>query len=78
MPNMTAILHVSFSKIAHFRLRPVNDRFHATDVQRNPEIPSYSFLASPASSPSPDTNGGIDLQVFGASNCLTLRLLRVD
>ena len=79
MPCLTAILHVSFTKIVPFFLPGLaNDHFHATDVQHGPAISSYALLAPPASSPSPDANGGIDLQVFDASEFSTLRLLRAD
>ena len=62
MPCLSAILHVSFAKIVLFFLhRPTKDRFHAADAQRDPAIPSSAVLAPPASSPSLDTNGGIDL-----------------
>ena len=63
---------------AFFLPRPANDRFHAANVRCDLVIPSFSLLAPPASSPSPDANGGIDLQGFDALNCSTLRLLRVD
>ena len=51
---------------------------HVASVQHELIAPTYVLLAPPASSPSPDANGGIDLQVFDAPDCLTLQLLRVD
>ena len=43
--------------------------FHVASVQRKLVTPTSILSAPPASSPSPDTNGGTDLQVFDASNC---------
>ena len=72
---LTAILHVSFAKIAFF-FPPglANDRFHVVDVQRNPAIPSSTLLAPLVSSPCLDANEGIDLWATGSSGCLTLQL----
>ena len=39
--------------------------------------PASVSLAPPTSSPSPDANGGTDLQVFDSSDCSTLRLFWV-
>ena len=54
------------------------DHSHVASVQRELVTPASVSPAPPASSPSLGANEGIDLQVFEASNCLTLRLLRVD
>ena len=72
MPYLTAILHISFTKIApFFYLSHSNDRFHAADVQRNSAIPSSTLLAPPVSSPCLDVNEGIDLQETRSSGCLS-------
>ena len=44
-----------------FLPRPVNDRFHAADVQRDPTIPSSVLPASSISSPCSDANEEINL-----------------
>ena len=58
---LTAILCVSFVKIAHFfLLRPTDDRFHVVGAQRVPTIPSSVLLTLPVSSPYLDANEEID------------------
>ena len=61
-----------------FSSRLATDHSHAGSVQREFVTLASVSPASPASSPSPNANGGIGLQVFDALNCLTLQLLRVD
>ena len=64
---LTAILRVSFFKIApFFLLGSAYDRFHAVGVQRVPAIPLSVFLAPPVSSPCLDANEEIDLQATGS------------
>ena len=71
-----------FSTIAKFAdcflPRPVTGHSHVTSIQRELVTPTYVLPAPPTSSPSLDASGGTDLQVFDASDCSTLRLLRVD
>ena len=54
------------------------DHSHVANVQREPVTLAFVSPAPPAASPSPDSNEGTDLQVFDASDCSTLQLLRVD
>ena len=57
---------------------PVTGHSHVASIQRELVTPASVSPAPPTSSPSPDASGGTDLQVFDASYCSTLRLLRVD
>ena len=57
---------------------PVNYRFPATDVQRDPAIPSSILLAPPVSSPCLDTNEEIDLRATGSSSCWSLQLCQTN
>ena len=63
-----------FQDHAFFLPRLVNDRFHAVDVQRDPEIPSSALLAPPVSSPCIDANEEIDLRATGSPGCWSLRM----
>ena len=54
------------------------DHSHVARIQRELVTPIFVSLAPLTSFPSSDANGGTDLQVFDASDCLTLRLLQVD
>ena len=54
------------------------DHSHFTSVQLELVTPAFVSPAPLASSPSPNTNGGTDLQVLDASDYSTLRLLRGD
>ena len=54
------------------------DHSHVVSIQRELVIPASVSPAPPSSPPSPDANGGTNLQVFDASDCSTLCLLRVD
>ena len=58
--------------------RPAIDHSHVANVQPKLVTPASVSPAPPASSPSSNVNGGIDLLVFGALDCSTLRLLRVE
>ena len=51
---------------------------HVASVQRELVTLASISPTPPASSPSPDANGGTNLHVFNASDCSTLRLLRVE
>ena len=62
----------------YFLLGIVTDHSHVSSVQRELVTHASVFPAPIASSLSPNVNGGTDLQVFDASDCSTLRLLRVD
>ena len=57
-----------------FLFGPINDRFHAADVQRDPAIPSSALLAPPVSSPCLDANEEINLWATGSSGCWLLQL----
>ena len=71
------LAHLFFQDRTFFLPRLANDLSHTVDVQNDLSIPSSPLLAPPASSQSLDANGGIDLQVFDASDCSTLCLLVV-
>ena len=55
-----------------FQLRPINDRFHAADVQRPPEILSYALLAPSVCFPCLDTIEEIDLRTTRSPGCWSL------
>ena len=61
-----------------FLPRTVVDHSHIASVQHKLVTFASVSPVPPTSSPSPDANGGTDLQVFDASDCSKLRLLRVD
>ena len=61
-----------------FQPRLAIDHSHVASVQRELITAASISPAPPTSSPSLDANGENDLQVFDASDCSTLRLLRVD
>ena len=61
-----------------FLPRTTDDHSHVASIQRKLVASAYVLPAAPASPPSPNANGGIDLQVFGALDCLTLQPLQVD
>ena len=71
------LIHL-FQVQGFFLLGPVTNHSHVTSVQREHVTPASVLPATSASSPYPDANRGNDLQVFDASDCSTLRLLRVD
>ena len=75
----TIAISYIFSKFeAVFLPEPTADHSHFTSVQLELVTPAFVSPAPPASSPSPNANGGIDLQVLDASDCSTLRLFRGD
>ena len=75
----TIVISYILSKFEDFFLpRTATNHSHIASVQLELITHASVSPASPASSPSLDTNGRIDIQVFDASDCLTLRLLRVD
>ena len=59
---------------AFFLPRPADDRLQATDVQRDPTIPSSLLHAPPVSSPCLGANEEIDLHVIGSLGCWPLHL----
>ena len=69
--------HTSFPNSRLFLPGTATDHSHAACVQRKLVTSASGEHASSISSPSLDANGGTGLQVFDASDCLTLRLLRV-
>ena len=69
---------LSYQDHAFFLPRPVNDRFHAANVQCDPTIPSFALLASPISSPCLDANEAINLWATGSLGFLTLQLCQTN
>ena len=57
---------------------PATSHSHAASIQRNPATPASVSPTPPVSSPSPDTNGGIDLQAIRSLGCLTLQLCQTN
>ena len=57
--------------------RIATDHSLVASVQRELVTPAYISPAPPISTPSPNANGGTDVQVLDASGCSTLRLSRV-
>ena len=68
MFNTIAISYVISNFESFFVPGTATDRYHIERVQH--ELVTPTFV-----SPSPDANGGTDLQVFDASDYSTLRLL---
>ena len=62
----------SFPSSRFFLPGTVTDHSHVASIQRELVTPTSISPAPPASSPSLNANGGTDLQVFQATNCLTL------
>ena len=63
---------------AFFLPRSANDCFHATNVQRDPAIPSSVLSTHPVSSPCLNSNEEIDLQATGSPGCWSLHLCQTD
>ena len=57
---------------------PATDHSHVANIQRKFVTLAFVSSAPPASSPSPNTSGGTNLQVFDGLDCSTLQLPRVD
>ena len=63
---------------AFFLPGPIDDRFHTTDVQHNPVIPSSILYAPLVSSPYLDSNEEIDLQTTRSPGCWSLHLCQTN
>ena len=63
---------------AFFLPRPVENRFHAIDVQHDSTILSSVLLAPPVSSPCLDVNEEIGLQGIGSPSCWSLLLCQTN
>ena len=63
---------------AFFLPGPVDDRFHAADVQLDPTIPSSVLPAPLVSSPCIDANEEIDLQATGSPGRWSLHLCQTN
>ena len=72
-PSRTSFLSSRF-----FLPGPAIGHSHVASIQRKLVTLAYVPHAPHASSSSPDASGGTNLQVFDASDCSTLWLLRVD
>ena len=74
---LAAILYVFFFQdCAFLQLGPVNGRFPAVDVQRDPTISSFVLLSLLVSSPCLDANEEIGLQATGSPSCWSLHPCR--
>ena len=70
--------HLFYQDRAFFLPRPVDNRFHSIDVQRDPAIPSSILPTPPVSSPCLDANEGIDLHATRSPGCWSLHLCQTN
>ena len=74
----SCLAHIFCQDRAFFLLKPVDDLFHAADVQCNPTIPLSVLPAPPVSSLCLDANEEIDLQATGSPSCWSLHLCQMN